>query len=492
MFRIMSGMICPLLLIGCAVNPATKRAELMLVSEEKEFQIGQQVDKNVREEMGIYLELPELRTRVKQLVEKIGRKSDRPDLIYRMEIIDTPDFNAFAVPGGFLYVHRGLLERINSLDELASVMGHEIAHVAARHSASQISKMQFLNIGLLGVAIATGGGIQDYSSLIDIGGVLAFSKFSRDDEREADDFGVRYMTRAGYNPKTSIDVMTQIQRLHDREPDSLEIWFMTHPPTSERLVSMNKELGVISARDQDILKRVVRRNEYIRLLDGMAVGQWNGKELIKGERYFNKEHFLSIPVPDGWQVQINNKNYTAVFFNPKKESFLYFDIQPLQKRKTTRDYFRELSALLKKKGLRELPEISKSQPLAYGALAGTYEGQSGKLGVIRAQLIAFTRDGNGHSMIGIGQKGSFEKLRPLFEGMINDLKFISNQEASQINPPRMRTHQITAGETWEQITSRYFKSSEGKKRLAEYNGLKVENDPVPGILLKIPPSLHFL
>jgi Zn-dependent protease with chaperone function len=91
------------IVIGCSTNPATKRRELMLVSEDKEFGIGRQVDKTVREEMGIYLELPELRSAIKAMVDNLGQNSDRPTLIYRVEIIDTPDFNAFAVPGGFLY-----------------------------------------------------------------------------------------------------------------------------------------------------------------------------------------------------------------------------------------------------------------------------------------------------------------------------------------------------------------------------------------------------
>ncbi|MFC1841224.1 M48 family metalloprotease [Thermodesulfobacteriota bacterium] len=212
-----------LLMQACATNPATNRMELMLVSENKEFDIGKGVDKQVREEMGVYLEKPELRNLIKEIAENIGEKSHRPDLIYRAEIVDTPDFNAFAVPGGFVYVHRGLLERMNSTDELASVMGHEIAHVAARHSASQISKMQLSKIGLLIATVATGGELQNYGDLINIGSVLAFSKFSRDDEREADHFGIRYMTDAGYHPGASISVMKTIQGLHEEEPGALEV-----------------------------------------------------------------------------------------------------------------------------------------------------------------------------------------------------------------------------------------------------------------------------
>ncbi len=479
------------LLWGCATNPATGRTELMLVSEESEFKIGQQVDKEVRGEMGLYLELPELRAKVKEITENIGRNSDRADIVYRAEIVDTPDFNAFAVPGGFIYVHRGLLERMNSVDDLASVIGHEIGHVAARHSAAQISKTQLLNIGLLGAQIATQGAIQDYGTLIDLGSILAFSKFSRDDEREADYLGLKYMTRAGYNPKASITVMKQIQGLEDSEPDLLDIWFMTHPPTSERLGLLNDQLEEISNQDPHILNRDIRRNAFIRLLEGLAVGEYNGTELVSGERYFNKEFLLSIPIPKEWQVQINNHDYTAIFADSKAKSFVYFDIQPLRKQKTTEAYFGELSELLTRQGLKIISKTTETNIISYGAMAGTYKGRTNSLGPVKVQLFAFTREYNGFSMIGLAKEEMFEKLQPLFESMISGLDFLSHEEISAIHPPRMRVHEVSTGESWDEIAIQYFNSREEKEKLAQYNGLTVNSFLSPGILLKIPPSLRF-
>ena len=488
---IYSILINPVLHSGCAVNPATQRTELMLVSEEKEFQIGQQVDKQVREEMGIYLELPGLRDKVKEVVENIGKQSHRPDLIYRAEIIDTPDFNAFAVPGGFVYVHRGLLERINSMDELASVISHEIAHVAARHSASQMTKMQLLNIGLLGAVIASKGAIQDYGSLVDIGSILAFSKFSRDDEREADYFGIRYMTGAGYNPKASISVMKEIQGLQDREPDAMEVWFMTHPPTSERLVILNNELAALSSQDPDIVKKDIRRNEFIKLLEGMVTGEWNGKELVKGERYYNKEFLLSIPLPEKWQAQINTKDYTAVFFDTKKEMFAYFDIQALRKIKPTGEYYNELAELLEKKGLKKVPGSFNPGKLSHGAISGMFYGSSSSSGPVAAQLTAFTKEDKGYYILGLGKKELIEKNLTLFQSMINGMEFISQTEASKIDPPRMRIYKVSKGDTWEKITRNFYNSARDKGKLAGYNGLDDQTQPEPGILLKIPPTLLF-
>ena len=475
-------------LSGCAVNPVTGKSELMLVSEEKEFQIGQGVDKEVRTEMGIYLELPELRARLKTVVEKLGKNSDRPDLAFRAEIVDTPDFNAFAVPGGFVYVHRGLLEKINSEDELASVMAHEIAHVAARHSASQISKNQVLNIGILAASVATGGAVDNFGSLVNIGSVMAFSKFSRDDEREADHFGLKYMTKAGYNPGASIGVMKQIQNLETSKTASLDVWFMSHPPTAERITNLNQEIQNLSAKDPGLLQRKDQRNDFIPLLNGMAMGDWNGSELVSGDRYYNKEFQLSIPVPQGWQVAINNSNYTAVFYDEKQESFAYFDIKPLQKQKTSEAYFSELSNSLIQKGLKKVSDSYASKKLSNDARAGMYQGTSGT-DAVSAVLFAFTKNNNGYSILGAGKKESFSKIQPIIEQISNNLKFLSQKEANDIAPPRMKIHVVSAGDTWDKITVKYYKTSTDKKKLAEYNGMEPEQEPAAGMTLKIPPTL---
>ena len=259
-FFIPGILLCLFIFNGCALNPATGQHEFMMVSEGQEFEIGKKLDKQVREEMGVYLELPQLRSLVKETGETLGRKSDRPGLVYRVEVIDSPDFNAFAVPGGFVYVNRGLLEKMNSLDELAFVMGHEIAHVAARHSASQMSKAQLMNLGLIGLTAGTGGAAQDYGQLINMGAALAFNKFSRDDEREADHFGLNYMIRAGYNPKAALSSIEQMQRLETRAPTSMEAWFQTHPPTSERLENIHKEIDALPAGQRSALERPVKRS----------------------------------------------------------------------------------------------------------------------------------------------------------------------------------------------------------------------------------------
>lgn len=474
---------------ACATNPVTNKMELMLVSENKEFDIGQGIDKQVREEMGIYLEKPELANLVKQIVETMGKKSHRPDVIYRAEIVDTPDFNAFAVPGGFVYAHRGLLERINSADELASIMGHEIAHVSARHSASQMSKQQLINIGVLGASIATGGGIQQFGDLVNIGSVLAFSKFSRDDERQADNLGIRYMVDAGYNPNGAIDAMKTIQRISDREPGSLETWFLTHPPTGERIKALTNEMNLLAANNPEIVKRKIIRNDYIRLLDGMAVGEYNGKELIKGDRYYNKEYLISIPIPSGWQGHINTNAYIAVFEDTKNKGYTLFNIEPLKKIISTTDYMATIVSNLESKGLKKVS--TGTQKLSHGAMSARFTGVANNK-QISVNVAAFVKSDRGYYLFDVTEiNSSSTPSDASLYAMVNGLTFLTQEEALKLEPARMKIHQVKAGETWEGIIAKYYGSKEDKVKLAEYNGLTPTANPEPGILLKIPPTLRF-
>jgi Putative Zn-dependent protease len=475
---------------GCAVNPVTGKTQFMTVSEDREFRMGQEVDKQVREEMGVYLEDAEVRSLVKEVGAGISKNTARAKTLnYRFEVVDSPDFNAFALPGGFVYVNRGLLEKVNSTDELASVLGHEIAHVDARHSAAQISKVEVLQIGLLAADIATQGAVGSFGDLINVGAALTLNKFSRDAEREADHYGTLYMTQAGHNPKSSLDVMQQIQRIQVKEPTSTETWFMTHPPTSERLLNLNHEISAIQQTNPTAVTRAAKRNQYIRTLDGLAIGEWNGQELIKGDYYYNKEFLFKMKLPEGWEGQINNKTYTAIFGQPKKDLYVMFNIEPLRTQQTSEEYFNDFENKLGKRGLKK--EGQTASGFAQGALKGTFKGSSSSMGAVKGEGFAFVKDVNGYAVLGICKLADFETFRPQVESMIQSFAFISQKEAVDLQPGRLKVHEVKGGETWDSIMKKYFNTSQGKEKLAEYNGFTVNQNPQPGILLKIPPTLHF-
>ena len=187
---------------ACAVNPATGQRELSLVSESQEIQMGQEADPQISAQLGL-VDDPELQAYVSDLGLRLAAVSERPDLPWSFKIVDDPVVNAFALPGGFIYVTRGILARFDSEAELAGVLGHEIGHVTARHSVSQMSRQQLQQIGL-GVGMVLSEDVRNLSGLLSAGMQLMNLRYSRGDETQSDELGLRYISRLGYDADAMI------------------------------------------------------------------------------------------------------------------------------------------------------------------------------------------------------------------------------------------------------------------------------------------------
>jgi predicted Zn-dependent protease len=222
---------------GCAAV-----SQMNLLSAQQEVEIGRQAAKEVETSMPIYDD-PVVAAYVDSLGQLLARHSRRPDIKYTFKVVDTDDVNAFALPGGFLYVNRGLITTAKTEAELAGVVGHEIGHVVGHHGARQISKQYGLAVL---IELALGG--QDPSLTRDIaaqfaniGGTLALLKYGRDAEREADMFAVEETYAAGIDPSGMAAFFEKLMALHESEPGGMELLFSTHPPTNERIASVRDQ-----------------------------------------------------------------------------------------------------------------------------------------------------------------------------------------------------------------------------------------------------------
>jgi predicted Zn-dependent protease len=185
-----------LLIVSCAVNPVTGKREFMLLSTDDEIALGRNADRDIVAAYGEY-QNPELAAYVTEIGLRMAEQSHRPDLPYAFRILDTPVINAFALPGGYVYVTRGIMAYLDSEAELAGVVGHEIGHVTARHSAQRYSQAQLAQLGL-GIGSAVSSQFRRYSRYAEAGVGLLLLRFSRDDERQSDELGVTYATAVGY------------------------------------------------------------------------------------------------------------------------------------------------------------------------------------------------------------------------------------------------------------------------------------------------------
>ena len=250
-----------LLLTACARNPVSGNYALNFYSEAEEIKMGKEYHPELVKAYGEYKD-PALHAYVQDIVTRLSDVSHRPNLDYRVTILDTPEINAFAIPGGRVYICRGLLIYINSEAELAGVMGHEIGHVVARHSVQRMSKNLGLNLGL---ALIFG----DNKSAIQAGqivGAIGLLSYSREDEMEADRLGVDYAHKAGFSPLGVGRLMTLFERLGGRK-DALSTILSTHP-TSE-LRAKQARIEVRKLEEQGNINRDMGRDRYLGKIKGL-------------------------------------------------------------------------------------------------------------------------------------------------------------------------------------------------------------------------------
>ena len=304
---IRTALVTAALVAGCARNPATGHRELMLVSESQEIQMGQEYDKEVVASIGLYPD-PALQTYIQELGTRLAATSERKNLPWTFRVVDDPAVNAFAVPGGYVYVTRGILSHLNSEAELAGVVGHEIGHVTARHTASQMSKQQLAGLGLVVGSIASPA-IERYAGVASQALGILFLKFGRDDENQADELGLRYMGRANYDPREMPPIFKMLSAVSQQESGGrLPEWLSTHPDPGNRLQHINAMISRLPS--QDFAGTIVNRDSYERRLDGMIFGANPREGFFRDTRFYHPDLKFQIAFPSGWQT-FNGKQAVA-------------------------------------------------------------------------------------------------------------------------------------------------------------------------------------
>ncbi len=296
-----------LVLANCAQNPVSGRANFVTMSESQEVQVGRQEDVKVRQEYGVY-DNKALQHYVNEVGQRLGKASHRPTLQYSYVVVDSPDINAFALPGGYIYITRGILSYLNSEAELAAVLGHETGHVTARHSVQQLSAATAAGVGatLLGVFVPALRN-QAGDMAVNLLGNALLSGYGREHELEADKLGAEYLLRTGYDPQAVIKVIgvlknqelfdAEVAKSEGRQPRAYHGVFASHPDADQRLQEVVAEAGRGPAGGGR-----VNQDEFLRMIDRIPFGYSESQGFVRNFVFYHRELGLALKFPETWRI----------------------------------------------------------------------------------------------------------------------------------------------------------------------------------------------
>lgn len=331
-------------LMGCGtktVNPVTGQQERSVMSEQDEIREGAKAHQEVLKEYGV-LKNDRVQNYVNDIGQRLAKLSHRNQLKWTFTVLDSPEINAFALPGGYVYITRGIMAYLDSEADLAGVIGHEIGHVTARHGAQRATRQQDAAIvGLLGGVLGAvldakgGGGIgQQIGEVAGMAAAGRVAKYGREQELQADGLGAEYLSRVNYDPRNMIDV---IRVLKDQErfaadvaraegrplPQGGNSWLASHPSNDQRLDSINKIAAQYQANKNYVDEGRMR---YLQIIDGMAFGESPEQGLTRGRNFYHSTLNFAMTAPLGWRIV--NEADQLNFVNPTGDAALIVQMAP--------------------------------------------------------------------------------------------------------------------------------------------------------------------
>ncbi|MBI4887356.1 MAG: M48 family metalloprotease [Acidobacteria bacterium] len=437
--------IAVVLAASCATNPVTGRRELNFMSEAQEIAIANESEPQIKEEMGVYND-PELQRYVSEIGWRMAKMSERPQLPWRFTVVDVPAVNAFAVPGGAVYVTRGILPFLDTEAELAGVIGHEIGHVTARHSAQQYTRQVSGQVGLvaLGIFVPAARPFGDLSG--QALGVL-FLKYGRDDELQADQLGARYESRHGWDPAAIPAFLSTLGRLDEAAGDRRGVpnWLSTHPEPLARVKDIQPTVQELKAAGGSF---ATNREAFQQRIDGIVYGDNPEQGIARGSTFLHPGLRFRIDFPARWEIA--NSPQQVVAKAPGADIFMILqlveqprgrNIQEIALNSMNRAGFRSVSG--------ERTTIS-----GLDAFVGVYEGQIADLGAGTARAAHIAYDSKVFVVAGLAQNSAFQQADGAFLGSLRSFRSLSAAEAENIRPNRVDFYVVRAGDTWASIAER--------------------------------------
>jgi predicted Zn-dependent protease len=434
-------------LAACARNPVTGRRELALISEEQEIALGREAAAQVQQSIGL-VDDAALQQYVQTVGAALAATSQRPALPWTFRVVDDPTPNAFALPGGFIFLTRGMMNLMENEAELAGVLGHEIGHVTARHSVQQMSRAQLAQLGL-GLGAILSPTVAQYGELAGTGLQLLFLKYGRDDERQADDLGFAYALDRGYDVREMDDVFASLQRVGDAEGRSpVPSWLATHPDPGERIERLQ---GRVASLDRPLAPLRVDEAEYLGRIDGLVFGENPRNGFFRQGVFVHPDLRFTLAVPSGWRAQ--NTPQAVVAVSPQQDAAVELTLAGTAGPEAAARQF------LSQQGIRAGRPFTATVN-GVPAVASYFEAQA-QQGVVGGLVAFFGYGGRTYQVIGSAPAQRFAAYDAVIRQTLGSFAPLTDPALLAVRPDRLRVVRLDAPATPAELARRSGASVDG-------------------------------
>ncbi|MCC3155434.1 M48 family metalloprotease [Hymenobacter sp. BT770] len=479
------GTAAVLFFTGCATNPVTGKKEVMLVSEGQELAMGQQSDPAVTAQMGLYPD-KKIQAFINEKGKKMGAISHRPTIEYQFRVVDSPVINAFAIPGGYVYFTRGIMAHFNNEAQFAGVLGHEIGHITARHSAKQQTNSIIGQVGLMGAMIASPR-LAQFGDQAMQGMQLLFLKFSRDDESQADGLGVQYSSKIGYDASQMADFFQTLAREQEAKGGSAVPDFLsTHPNPADRY-NIVHQLADEWKQQNGNPKLAINRDQYLRLIDGMVYGEDPKQGFVENSTFYHPDLKFQMPVPTGWKHQNTPQQFQMA--DPAGKALLMLmtapgatleeaaqalakqlSLQPTESRQTTINGFPALVFVADQVQQQDQQTGQQAAQQAPGVRVLGHVIQDGK---------------SMYALLGVSAPADFPAYAPQFSSVAEAFRRLTDPDKLNRQPERIRVKKLALRSNLSQALTSNGVPEKRLEEMAILNGMQLNEQVNAGSLIKV-------
>ena len=460
--------------VGCATNPVTGKRQLSFLSEAQEIAIGQQADAEVRRDMGVYDD-PQLQRYVADIGDRLAKLSHRPNLPWQFTVVDHPAINAFALPGGYIYITRGILPYLDDEAELAGVLGHEIAHVTARHAAQQYTRATGGALGILALGIFVPA-TQPFGDLTSMGMSLAFLKYGRDDENQSDRVGMEYASQGGWDPRGVPGFLGTLAQVNELSERGVPNWLSTHPDPAARVIETQPLAAKVASATNAGTER--NREGYRERIDGVVIGDNPKDGIVRGHAFLHPALRFALEFPEGWEV-VNTPTQVAAR-EPGQPHYMLLQMVDQPRGRSSE----EIAVNAMRNGGFKRIDGNRTTLNGLDAHIGLYQGSIQGIGDVVMRAAHILNGRQAYVFAGFAPVNEFDRVKDEIGKALETFRPLTAHEADQIRPNRLDFYVVRPGDTWQSIASRggsLVRASE----LAIMNRYPVSDQPKPGDRIKI-------